>query len=92
MKIIVDAMGGDHAPLEIVKGAAAAARKRSDLTIVLVGKEEEVKKAAAQCGQRVAPSLTSSRQNGQVGGVTSTSTSPWPFFLRRTTTLVLLCT
>ena len=50
MKIIVDAMGGDHAPLEIVKGAAAAARKRSDLTIVLVGKEEEVKKAAAQCG------------------------------------------
>ena len=55
MKIIVDAMGGDHAPLEIVKGAAAAARKRSDLTIVLVGKEEEVKKAAAQCGGKGLP-------------------------------------
>ena len=55
MKIIVDAMGGDHAPLEIVKGAVAAARKRSDLAIVLVGKEDEVKKAAAQCGGKGLP-------------------------------------
>ena len=55
MKIIVDAMGGDHAPLEIVKGAMIAARKRSDLAIVLVGKEEAVKKACAQCGGKGIP-------------------------------------
>ena len=50
MKIIVDAMGGDNAPGEIVKGALQAARARSDLEIVLVGKEGEVKAAAAACG------------------------------------------
>ena len=50
MKIIVDAMGGDNAPGEIVKGALQAARARSDLEIVLVGKEDEVKAAAAACG------------------------------------------
>lgn len=50
MKIIVDAMGGDNAPLEIVKGALQAAKARGDLEIVLVGKEAEVKAAAAACG------------------------------------------
>lgn len=50
MKIIVDAMGGDNAPGEIVKGALQAARARGDLEIVLVGKEAEVKAAAAACG------------------------------------------
>lgn len=50
MKIIVDAMGGDNAPLEIVKGAVQAARARAGLEIVLVGKEAEVKAAAAACG------------------------------------------
>lgn len=41
MKIVVDGMGGDHAPLEIVKGAVEA----SDLTehqIILVGDEEKI--------------------------------------------------
>ncbi|MBD5161623.1 MAG: phosphate acyltransferase PlsX [Oscillibacter sp.] len=50
MKIIVDAMGGDNAPQEIVKGAINAARARPGLEIVLVGKEAEVKAAAAECG------------------------------------------
>lgn len=43
MKIIVDAMGGDNAPREIVKGAVNAAKARQGLEIVLVGKEEEIK-------------------------------------------------
>ena len=55
MKIIVDAMGGDNAPLEIVKGALQAAKARPGLEIVLVGKEAEVKAAAAQCGAVTLP-------------------------------------
>ena len=50
MKIIVDAMGGDNAPLEIVRGALNAAKARQGLEIVLVGREAEVKAAAASCG------------------------------------------
>lgn len=41
MKVIIDAMGGDNAPAEIVKGAVCAA-KDYDVEIILVGKEDEV--------------------------------------------------
>ncbi len=41
MKIIVDAMGGDNAPREIVKGALCA-RDELDLDLILVGRKEEV--------------------------------------------------
>lgn len=50
MRIIVDAMGGDHAPGEIVKGAVDAAKARPGLEIVLVGREQEVRAAADACG------------------------------------------
>ena len=46
MKIIVDAMGGDNAPLEIVRGALNAAKARPGLEIVLVGREDEVPRYA----------------------------------------------
>ena len=49
MKIIIDAMGGDNAPGEIVKGALAAAASRPELEIALVGREAEVR--AAMGGQ-----------------------------------------
>lgn len=55
MKIIVDAMGGDNAPVEIVRGALNAAMARQGLEIVLVGREAEVRAAAAQCGVRQLP-------------------------------------
>ena len=42
MRIIVDAMGGDKAPQEIVKGAVRA-RRELGVEITLVGKVEEVK-------------------------------------------------
>ena len=45
MKIIVDAMGGDHAPQEIVRGALQA-NKAYGYEIVLVGREEEILAAA----------------------------------------------
>ena len=42
MKIIVDAMGGDNAPAEIVKGAVRAQRELG-VSVTLVGKAEEVR-------------------------------------------------
>lgn len=50
MRIIVDAMGGDNAPLEIVRGAINAAKARPELEIVLVGQEALVNAAAVECG------------------------------------------
>ena len=41
MKIIIDAMGGDHAPQATVEGAVLAAEKYG-CNIVLVGKQEEI--------------------------------------------------
>ncbi|MBR2337920.1 MAG: phosphate acyltransferase PlsX [Clostridia bacterium] len=49
MKIIVDAYGGDHAPLEILKGAADA-RAQYGHDILLTGKETELRAAAAENG------------------------------------------
>ncbi|MDH7576814.1 MAG: phosphate acyltransferase PlsX [Bacillota bacterium] len=43
MKIAVDAMGGDYAPAEIVKGAVEAA-VMDGIQIVLVGEEERIQK------------------------------------------------
>ncbi|PLT46236.1 Phosphate:acyl-ACP acyltransferase PlsX [Paenibacillus pasadenensis] len=42
MKIAIDAMGGDRAPAEIVKGALAAAREWPDTQLVLVGAPEAI--------------------------------------------------
>ena len=42
MKIAVDAMGGDNAPAEIVRGAARAAMDL-DATILLVGREKDIR-------------------------------------------------
>ena len=41
MRIAVDAMGGDYAPEEIIKGAISALEER-DLKIILLGSREKV--------------------------------------------------
>ncbi|MEH7122901.1 phosphate acyltransferase PlsX [Bacillus sp. JJ1773] len=43
MKIAIDAMGGDHAPKEIVLGAMKAAAEYKDIEITLVGDETKIK-------------------------------------------------
>lgn len=43
-KIIVDAMGGDNAPLAIVNGCVDAVARKKDLSILLVGNESKIKK------------------------------------------------
>lgn len=43
VRVAVDAMGGDNAPGEIVKGAVEAVNERSEIKVILVGKEEKIK-------------------------------------------------
>lgn len=42
MKLAIDAMGGDHAPKEIVLGAMDAIETIKDLEIVLIGNQEKI--------------------------------------------------
>ena len=48
MKILVDAMSGDNAPLEVIKGAVLAANEYSDHTILLVGDENVISDIAVK--------------------------------------------
>lgn len=47
MNIILDAMGGDNAPLEILKGAADAVREYPDVELTLVGQEKTIRDLCA---------------------------------------------
>lgn len=47
MKVIVDAYGGDYAPLEVIKGAVAA-RAAYGVEIVLTGNEAEIRRIATE--------------------------------------------
>ena len=49
MKIIADAFGGDHAPVEILKGCELAVGNLG-VEILLTGREEEIRRAAAENG------------------------------------------
>ncbi len=48
MKIIIDAFGGDNAPLEIIKGARLAKDEMPDLDLVLVGDRKTVRSVAKE--------------------------------------------
>lgn len=51
MRIAVDAMGGDHAPREIVKGAVKAAHDLEGVTsVILVGDQAAVERELRACG------------------------------------------
>lgn len=49
MKVIVDAFGGDHAPLEILKGCEMAAAE-TDVELLLCGKEDVIRQTAVENG------------------------------------------
>jgi len=42
-KVVLDAMGGDNAPTEVVKGAVKAVKECEDINVILVGVEDIVK-------------------------------------------------
>ncbi|MBM4050326.1 MAG: phosphate acyltransferase PlsX [Planctomycetes bacterium] len=48
MRIAVDAMGGDSAPAEIVKGSVSAAASLPDVEVVLVGDERKIQAELAK--------------------------------------------
>ncbi len=64
MKIIIDAMGGDHAPHEIVKGALAGQR-RLGVELVFTGDEAAIMAAAKSCGVETLPEGVSIRHTAE---------------------------
>ena len=48
VRVAIDAMGGDHAPDEIVRGAVAAAAVNRDLKVLLVGREEQLERCLCE--------------------------------------------
>ncbi len=42
MKIVVDAFGGDNAPVEIVKGAVLATKNNQNVEVILTGDQEKI--------------------------------------------------
>lgn len=56
MRIIIDCMGGDHAPKEMLAGVVAAHKGRaSDCQFLLVGNENVIKSVAAEQGYDLSP-------------------------------------
>ena len=48
VNVVVDAMGGDYAPYETVKGAVEAVREKDNLIVTLVGPETVIKEELAK--------------------------------------------
>lgn len=48
IKVAVDAMGGDNAPQEIIKGAVEAVSVRSDIQVCLLGKQDVIERELAK--------------------------------------------
>lgn len=57
MKIIVDAMGGDHAPQALVQGAVDA-QKEFGVDITLVGREAEIRACLTECSAADDPQIS----------------------------------
>ena len=66
MKIAIDAMGGDFAPLAPVRGALLAREKYPDVEIVLVGREDAVTGALRELGWPTLPAGISLRNASEV--------------------------
>ena len=47
-RVALDAMGGDNAPGEMIKGAVEAVKQRGDIKILLTGQEELLKKTLSE--------------------------------------------
>lgn len=48
VRVVVDAMGGDNAPEEIVKGAVQAVKARDDIRVILTGYQDAVSRELAK--------------------------------------------
>ena len=52
MKIVIDAFGGDYAPLEIVKGAITSVNLIDDVSVVLVGDQNKIQEVLDEFGYK----------------------------------------
>ena len=52
IKVAVDAMGGDNAPAEMVRGAVDAVTLRQDIKVYLVGRQDIIKEELEKCAYR----------------------------------------
>ena len=50
MKVIIDAFGGDNAPLAVLKGSILSVKENPDINIAFVGNEDKIKKSAEENG------------------------------------------
>ena len=57
VNVALDAMGGDNAPLEVIKGALDALKLNDSIKIYLLGDEEKIK----ECMDNIAPIFSSDR-------------------------------
>jgi glycerol-3-phosphate acyltransferase PlsX len=64
LRLAVDALGGDNAPGEIVRGALSAARRLPDDEVLLVGPEEEVR---PHLGADAPPNVSLRPSGGTIG-------------------------
>ncbi|MDE7063011.1 MAG: phosphate acyltransferase PlsX [Lachnospiraceae bacterium] len=48
VKVALDAMGGDNAPSEIIRGAIDAVHMRQDIQVILVGQQDVIQKELSQ--------------------------------------------
>ena len=48
VKVALDAMGGDNAPVEIIKGGVAAINENNKVKVFFVGQEEVIKEELAK--------------------------------------------
>ena len=55
MKILVDAFGGDNAPLEIIKGCILSRQENPDVEVAMVGSRELIEKCASENGLDITP-------------------------------------
>ncbi len=66
MKIVIDAMGGDFAPLAPVKGALLAREKDPDVELVLVGREDAILGALREAGREALPAGVTIRNASEI--------------------------
>ncbi|PIE59581.1 MAG: phosphate--acyl-ACP acyltransferase [Desulfobulbus propionicus] len=52
MRIALDAMGGDHGPEKLIRGAMAAIEQRADIEVILVGPEEYLHQSVAAIARK----------------------------------------
>ena len=66
MKIVIDAMGGDFAPLAPVKGALLARERYPDVELVLAGREDAILSALREAGMSGPPEGVTIRNAAEV--------------------------